>query len=71
MTLTITADSEKKFFEVITKDMRFANYPHAGGGRGMRTLFVPIYKKSWFEQLEDIATWVNNELNEECLFEID
>lgn len=70
MTLTISADSEKKYFEVYTKDERFANAPMAGAGRGYRTFYVPIYKKSWFEQLEEIASWVNNELHEECLFEI-
>ena len=70
MTLEIRSDTEYKYFEAVTHDMRFAGYPKAGGGRGMRTLFVAIYKKTWFEQLEDIASWVNNELKEECVFTI-
>jgi len=69
MVLSILADYEKTVFEVVSKDERLAECPLAGIGRGGKA-FVPVRKDNWYEQLEGIRDWVNNELKEECLFEI-
>ena len=70
MTFEIRSDTEYESFEIVCRNRRFGNYP--GGaiptpwGNGY---YIPI-TGNWYKQLEDIASWVNNELNEECLFEI-
>lgn len=70
MTLTVSSDIEYKYFEVTTKNKKFADYPLAfRGGWNGETICTCIDKKKWFQQLEAIAEWVNNELGEECLFE--
>lgn len=67
MIFEIHSDSEYKYFEVTTKNARFANYPHAFYGR-FGTLCVNLDKRNWYKQLEDIATYVNNDLDDECIF---
>ena len=67
MVLTLITDGE--VVEVVTKDGRFCDYPLAAFGRYKRP-FV-LLGEDWFNQLSDIASWVNNELKEECLFETD
>jgi len=69
MVLTISTDMENTYYDVTTKNKRFANYPLACKGR-FGGYFVALDKDNWFEQAENIASWVNNELKEECLFEI-
>ena len=69
MTIEIISDSECKFFEVSTKNEKFSGYPGAFHNRfGGWT--VPIRKNHWYEDLESIASWVNNELKEDCMFTI-
>lgn len=71
MTLEIRSDIEYKYFEVVTKDERFANYPLAfRGGFNNKTICTCIDKKNWFKDLEKIASFVNNELKDECVFTI-
>lgn len=67
MTFEIHSDTEYKYFEVVTKNKKFESYPKAFCGR-FGTLCVNLDKKNWYKELEDIATFVNNELNEECIF---
>lgn len=68
MILEIRTDTEYECFEVVTKNARFGAYPGANPNRWGSGYFVPIRKKHWYEDLEEIATWVNNELKDECLF---
>ncbi len=65
MVLEIITDTKCKFFDVVTKDQRFAQYPKAFLGRGGRTVCATINQKNWYKDLEDIAYWVNNNLKEE------
>ena len=69
MVLCISSDVEGKFFEVTTKNKKFLGYPGAFPGR-FGTPCASLNGKKWYEDLEAIASWVNNELKEECLFEI-
>lgn len=70
MTFTISSDYEGKYYEVYTKNQRFADCPFAGRGRGGASYFVPMTNANWYSQLVKIADWVNNELKEECIFEV-
>lgn len=74
MTLTIQSDTEQTVFEVCSKNQKFAGYPGAFYARpsadGGRWVCAHIDRRRWFAQLTEIAEWVNNELGEECLFEI-
>ena len=70
MTLEIRSDIEGKYFEAVSKDMRLGQYPLAGIGTLGRFYFVRIDKRNWFSDLEAIASFVNNELKEECEFVI-
>lgn len=70
MVLEIRSDIEGKYFEVCTKNKRFGGYPGVCLVQWSNTLFVPIRKTHWYEDLEAIASWVNNELKEECEFAI-
>lgn len=71
MVFTISADSEKKYFEVYTKNPRFADCPLAGLGRGGASYFVPMTSRNWYDQLVAVADWVNNVLKDECIFEVE
>ena len=71
MVFTISADSEHKYFEVYTKNQKFADCPFACRGRGGASFFVPLTRRDWYEQLVKVADWVNNELKDECIFEVD
>ena len=74
MVLEIITDTEYKYFDVLTNDQRFAQYPKAFYGRGGRIVCATIDRKNWYKDLEEIASWVNNNLKEEngtpeaCLF---
>lgn len=74
MVLEIITDTEYKFFDAVTKDKRFDQYPKAFYGRGGRTVCTTIDRKNWYKDLEEIASWVNNNLREEdgtpeaCIF---
>lgn len=75
MTFEIHSDIEYKYFEVVTKDQRFADYPMAFRSRFSETTFCTyIDKKNWYKDLEAIASWVNNNLKakdgtpEACFF---
>ena len=63
----ICSDVEHRFFEVTTSDKRFSDYPGAAFGRCGKP-YVELTNRNWYKQLEDIASWVNNELNEACFF---
>lgn len=68
MVLEIIADSELKYFDVVTKNQNFAQYPKAFYGRGGRTVCTTIDRRNWYKDLEAIASFVNNELKDECIF---
>lgn len=74
MTLTIHADTEMRTFEVCTKNQRFAAYPSAFYGRafgdGERYVCANLNGRRWYAELCNIAAFVNDELGEECLFEV-
>lgn len=73
MVLEIITDREYKYFDVVTKDQRFAQYPKAFYGRGCstgRAVCTTIDRKNWYKDLESIATFVNNELKDECIFSL-
>ena len=62
MTITIYEGYDKHYVLLGSKDERFAR---AWGN---------VYKVSatnMYRDLSDIASWVNNTLGEECLFEVD
>lgn len=65
MVLEIRTDTEYECFEVVTKNQKFSGFPGANMTRWGSGYFVPIRKKHWYEDLEVIATWVNNNLKEE------
>lgn len=71
MVFTISADYEHKYFEVYTKNPRFADCPLAARGRGGASYFVPLNRANWYEQLVAIADWVNNVAKDECIFEVE
>jgi hypothetical protein len=62
MTLTIYKGSDTSYVLIGSKDERFAE---AWGG------VVKVPTNHLYEQLSDIAKWANNDIGEECLFEID
>ena len=74
MVLEIITDTEYKYFDVVTKDQRFVQYPKAFLGRGGRTVCTTIDRRNWYKDLESIASWVNNNLKEKdgtpesCIF---
>lgn len=71
MTLNISSDISYKYYEVITNDERFENYPLASRGGWRNDVFYTyIDKKEWFKQLRAIAEWVSEEYGEECQFQI-
>ena len=70
MVIEIRADMDYETFEAVCKNKKFADYPKAAFGRAHKP-YVPLTSKNWFKQLEDIASWVNNELNDECIFTLD
>lgn len=69
MVLCISSDVDGKYFEVTTKNKKFLKYPGAFPGR-FGTPCAVLNAKTWFNDLNAIASWVNNDLNEECLFEV-
>lgn len=69
MILEIHSDIEGKFFEVSCKNKKFSGYPNAIYDRfGGWT--VPIRKQHWYDDLVAIASWVNNELKDDCEFTV-
>lgn len=68
MVLEIRSDIEGKYFEAVTKNKKFGGYPGVCFTPWCNTWFVPIRKTKWYEDLEAIASWVNNELKDECVF---
>ena len=70
MTLTIHEGYNKSYITVGTEDKRFGEYPLASR-RGYRYYTVDIDCKNIYKELEEIASFVNNELGEDCMFAID
>ena len=69
MTLEIISDVSGKYIEIQTKNKKFADYPEANvGGFSSTIYFVETNPKNLFKDMEAIATWVNNELEDECMF---
>ena len=62
MTLTIYEGYDKSYVTVSSKDERFTKEWGS---------FIRVPASAVYRQLADISKWVNNELEEECLFEID
>lgn len=63
MTLTIMRDSIYGSEKILvgSRDARFRE--HFGGA-------VVLGKECWLTNLEEIAYWINNELKEDCLYEV-
>lgn len=62
MVITIYEGYDKSYVLLGSKDERFAkNY-----GSVMR-----VFTNNLYRELADISAWINNDLEEECLFEID
>ena len=70
MVLKISSDVDKTYFEVLSDDPRFAQYPYVCFGR-MAIPVVSMNKDDWFDKLADISSWVTDYLKEECHFEMD
>lgn len=62
MTITIYQGYDNSYIMVGSKDERFA----ATWGN-----VVKVPNNQIYNELSNIAAWVNNDLGEECLFEID
>lgn len=62
MIITIYKGNDTHHILLGSKDQRF----HALWGN-----VVQVPNSLVYQNLSEIASWVNNELNEECLFEID
>ena len=62
MTITIYEGYDKSYIMLGSKDKRFAE----AWGSVFRVPASNIYK-----DLASVASWANNELGEECLFEVD
>lgn len=70
MTLTIHEGYNANYVIVGTEDKRFGEYPLASR-RGYRYYAVDIDNKNLYRDLAEIASFVNNELGEDCMFAID
>ena len=70
MTLTIHEGHNKLYLIVATRNPAFGNYPLASQ-RGNGYYCTDIQTHNVYHELRDIADWVNNELGDECIFEID
>lgn len=68
MTLTIYEGYNKRVVYVVTADDRFSEF-YLTSKRG-REYFVEVDCKNIYKELEEIASFVNNELGEECMFAI-
>ena len=62
MTITIYEGYDKSYVILGSKDERFSKEY----GSLMR-----VYTSNLYKDLTEVAKWVNNELGEECLFEVD
>lgn len=62
MTVTIYEGYDKTYIMLGSKDERFAK----AWGNVYKVLVSNLYK-----DLSAVASWANNELGEECLFEVD
>lgn len=62
MTITIYAGYDKTYILLGSKDERF-------GREFGNTVRIPV--TNIYKNLCEIASWCNNELDEECLFEVD
>lgn len=62
--MTITISRDKEYFWMKSKDKRFAVL--SGHKNGLR---APL--KSLFEYMDVITNEVNNDLKEECLFDVE
>lgn len=72
MTLSIHSDIEYKYFEVVTKDERFSDYPLSGvGGWNNDVYFTYLDNRNWWKDLREIARFVEENFHEECLFKVE
>ena len=71
MVFTITSAYIKRDIMVYTEDERFLEYPTAGRRTAKTYGLVLRSHENIYKGLQNIASWVANELNEECSFEVD
>ena len=72
MTFTLSDGYNHKYVIVGTNNQKFKDYPLSNGrGWNGRYWCVDIESKNIYMGLSEIAYWVNNELGEECLFEVE
>lgn len=68
--MTIHETCTKRYIAVGTRDERFGEY-YLASRRGSGYYAVDIDSKNMYKDLEEIASFVNNELGEDCMFAID
>ena len=68
MTFEIRTDTEYKCFEIVCKNKKCLDYPGGFNVNSWGTGYWLPIKGNWYKAMEDLASWVNNELKEECLF---
>lgn len=68
MTFEIVADRDCKYFEIVCRNKKVLDSPLGFNPNPWGTgYWIPV-KGNWYKTLESIASWVNNELKEECEF---
>lgn len=71
MTFEIVADRDCKYFEIVCRNKKVLDSPLGFNPNPWGTgYWIPV-KGNWYKALENIASWVNNELKEECVFTLD
>lgn len=70
MTLTMHEGNDNSYVMLCTKDERIYKYPYANYD-GYRTYWVSIDTKDFYNEIVDLASFVNNTLGEEFSIEID
>ena len=70
MTLTIYRGNDDTYVMVGCNDKRLRDYDFSNYD-GYKLYWVNIDANEAYFQLSHLASWVNNELGEECLFEMD
>ena len=71
MTFEIMTDTEYKYFDIVCRNKKCLDCPVGFSPNRFGTgYFHAMRNGNWYKQLEAIASWVNNELNEECMFTI-
>ena len=73
MIITIMSGYSPKRVDLVCRDPKFRSFPTAEvGGATKRPYYsVSTNNSKLLSTMLTITTWINNELGEECLFELD